>query len=100
MPMPAASRAKEKRRLALVENTKSAPSGRATGDKSFRNSLQQIRRQFWIQGLQNVILLHRAYFFAGTNVNDAQRVLCKNVLGFELDYFAQQLDRFLRVVLF
>ncbi|MDX6303742.1 MAG: hypothetical protein QOI77_711 [Blastocatellia bacterium] len=62
---------------------------------SLWNRLQQIGCQFWVQGLQNVVLLHRAVLFAGPNINYAQRMLREDVPGFELDNFAQQLDRFL-----
>ncbi|MDX6500900.1 MAG: hypothetical protein QOG23_4160 [Blastocatellia bacterium] len=65
------------------------------GAGSLWNRLQQIGCQFWVQCLQNVVLLHRAVLFAGPNINYAQRMLREDVPGFELDNFAQQLDRFL-----
>jgi len=69
-------------------------------DESLRNRRQQICCQFWIQCLQNVVLLHRAGLFAGSDIIYAQGMLREDIPGFDLDNFAQQLDRFLWAVLF
>jgi hypothetical protein len=63
--------------------------------ESLWNRLQQIGCQFCVQGLQNVVLLHRAVLFAGPNISYTQRMLREELPGFELDNFAQQLERFL-----
>lgn len=50
--------------------------------------------------MENVVLLHCAGFFAGPDINYAQRLLREDIPGIDLHNFAQQLDRFLGAILF